>query len=438
MSLKSIQFITDLASALFPLLGAFVILGEDLKRLWFKALLFSVIYGSLIFCTDYISLNIIRIISDVFISFLLIKYIFRLSNWFTLKMFIISNLLSFLAGFSGHYIVQYGFKIPFKQALLDKSIWLKVGLPAQILSLPVSFIFIGFRNQLRYFFAEIKDNLNVSVIRSLGLLIVIELVVFMSLISDLMLTIDFKISPGRALYIFLSVFLLLGINALILKKSVSASAAKTLEVAQDSISDNIMSLVNSVRSQRHDFINQIQVLNSLSHSGDMDGIKKYLSEMSGEISLYNNVLRIDNPIIGALINAKIIQAGLKDINLEVNITANLSHVSSKVLELTRILGNLLNNAIEAVEALSQPQKLIKLDINEKGPFIVFTVSNPCLQPIQYSTKLFEPGYTTKDENHSGLGLYICKQLAQKLHGSINYKYDPLSGISFSATIPKKL
>lgn len=436
MSLQTIRFITDIVDAFLPFLGALIILNENLRKLWPKTLVYSLIYGSAIFLTDNISLDFIRVSSNIIISFLLLKGIFRLTYWSTLKMFITANLLGFVSNFFVFCITQYGLKIPIKQAVTEKSVWLKVILPGEFLNLLIAFAISRVRTGVLYFFANVKENLNVSVIRSLGLIIIIQVSVLMSLIIDVTLAVNVKDEPFKALYVMLSVLIVIALNVLILKKSISVTTKETLEAAQDSISENIMDLVNSVRSQRHDFINHIQVLSSLLQLGKVDGMRTYLSQLSSEVSVCNRVLEIENPIIGALLNAKITQAELKDIKFEVNIDTSLSNITPKVLELTRILGNLINNAMDAVENLSPNEKWINLSINEKGPFTVFTVSNPGSPPDQSERKLFEPGFTTKDDSHSGLGLYICKQLAQKLHGSIDHNYNPLLGISFSLIIPK--
>lgn len=436
MSLQTIHFAVDIVDAFLPLLGALIILGENLRRLWLKTLVFSLVYGSIIFFTDHITLDILRVISNVIIAFVLLKYIFRLTNWFTIKIFITMCLLGLFTNFILFFTIQYGLKIPIKQAVTEKSIWLKVILPGEFLNLPIALIVSKARSRVLYFFANIKGNLNLSVIRSLGLLIFAQVIILVSLIIDISLDVNFAANPFRAVYIFASVIILIVLNILILNKSIHVTAANTLEAAQESILDNIMSLVNSLRSQKHDFINHIQVLNFMLHLGKIEGMRSYLSQLSAEISLFNNVLKIDNPIIGALINAKLTQAEIKDIKFEVYVDANLSAFDHKALELSRILGNLINNAIDAVENLSPEEKWINLTITEKGSSIIFTITNPGSLTRESVTRLFEPGFTTKDSYHSGLGLFICQQLAKKLNGSIDYSCNPLSGISFWLTIPK--
>ena len=151
---------------------------------------------------------------------------------------------------------------------------------------------------------------------------------------------------------------------------------------------------------------------------------------------YNNLLKINEPIISALLNSKITQAELKGVKVDIQIDANLTKLSTRAFDVTRILGNIIDNALEAVSNNQEGNRWLKLKIKEKGPLLVFSVTNPGALPEEVVKKVFEPGFTTKNGSNSGLGLYICQQLANKLHGKIDFTSQEEASTTFSLVFPK--
>ena len=119
--------------------------------------------------------------------------------------------------------------------------------------------------------------------------------------------------------------------------------------------EEINQLFHSIRAQRHDFMNHVQTIHSLAELNKMDELKAYTSELTGEIRQMNDIINIGNPAIAALIRAKISQAELLKVRFETNINdMNKMELGVKSLDMTRIFGNLIDNAYD--EVMNYPEE----------------------------------------------------------------------------------
>ena len=443
-----VQVLSDLVSSLLEsiiyLLAAEIFLSyqvKDIKRLMPKVFIFGLIGGILATATfqllEIFNLNHLRIILNLILILLLIKIIFEKSWWNAIKATIFFTFFGIFSQTITIFLLIYVYKLSISQVMSDDlSMLFKIKLPIDLLTLIIAILLRKFRIKVINFLANIKVYNNSPLITSVFIAILLQIALLVSLMADYINNLTFKESPLRlSIIIAINVSIVL-ISLFILLKSIRKTEEKIVAASSSAISENIYSLLNSVRSQRHDFINHVQIINSLFHTHDKEGLTAYLSHLTNDITVLNNVLKVDNPFIGALLNSKIDKAGLKGIDLQVDINAKLSNLSTKAFDLTRILDNLISNAIEDIEQHNKSEKWIKVTIKEQGPFLSITVTNPGSPSVECAERIFEPGYTTKNGEHSGLGLHICKQLGRKLHGKLEYTIVPGLETSFSLKIPK--
>lgn len=106
--------------------------------------------------------------------------------------------------------------------------------------------------------------------------------------------------------------------------------------------------------------------------------------------------------------------------------------------LAQIIGNLIDNAFDAVLSGEGCEKNVSVRIFRAGPLLQLEVQNsrPVI-PAQEKDRIFEPGYTNKGEGHSGMGLHIVKTLTEKLSGMVKVSSDEAGGTRFTVTIPAK-
>ncbi|MFD0712393.1 sensor histidine kinase [Paenibacillus sp. GCM10027626] len=205
---------------------------------------------------------------------------------------------------------------------------------------------------------------------------------------------------------------------------------KLVRRTQETYVDEINSLFRSMREQRHDFLNHVQTIDALAAMNKIKELKAYTAELTGEIRQLNDIIHIGNPAIAALIRSKISQAESHKIKFETDI-ADLQRLALgvKTLDLTRLLGNLIDNAFDEVMKLEEERRVVQLIGRQHQTVIEFTVSNYCEHTAGLNEQdLFKPGFTTKAGNHSGLGLAIVKTIVDQYKGSIEVSFEEEEGI----------
>lgn len=148
---------------------------------------------------------------------------------------------------------------------------------------------------------------------------------------------------------------------------------------------------------RHDLKNRMEVIRNLADTGNLEELKKYLSSVENKISDIQLYSTSGNLSIDAVINSKLTQASQKDIE----VTASIALPSSLEInedDIVVILGNLLDNALEANEYV---------DINKKIDFSFHYESGCLLLKLKNS---YNQGIVIKD------GKYISRKENKALHG----------------------
>lgn len=146
------------------------------------------------------------------------------------------------------------------------------------------------------------------------------------------------------------------------------------------------------------------------------------------------MIKTDNFSISALLYTKIGLAEARNIDLEINVECSLKEMPLTPLESSSLLGNLIDNALEAVEGKTGEHRHVELEISNERGFYMITCANtggPIAPEIR--ERIFMPDFTTK-EGHSGLGLSIVKDIANKYGGSIHLNSNEHK-TTFIATIP---
>jgi sensor histidine kinase regulating citrate/malate metabolism len=180
----------------------------------------------------------------------------------------------------------------------------------------------------------------------------------------------------------------------------------------------VENLNNTLRAQRHDFMNHLQVVHGLIDMEEFDEAKRYIQRVFEDIQKVNSFLKTSNPAVNALLQAKILTAEKFDIKVILNIKSTLKDITIPSWELCRVIGNLLDNAIYALKDQNL-EKVIEVHIFEDLTSYGFKVKNngPSI-PADILNRIFEAGFTTKASEGQGMGLYICKDILSKFGGDI--------------------
>ena len=168
-----------------------------------------------------------------------------------------------------------------------------------------------------------------------------------------------------------------------------------------------------MRSWRHDYHNHIQTLKAYRTLGQNIEIDDYLNKLDDDLTSVDTVFKTGNIMIDAILNSKISLAQNKKI--EVNATAIVpKELPVSEIDLCVILGNLLDNAMEASLKLEEKDRIIRVYIDVFNEYLYISVTNAMSGKINKST-----GYISqKGENH-GFGLVSIDKIAKKYNGHIN-------------------
>ncbi len=194
-------------------------------------------------------------------------------------------------------------------------------------------------------------------------------------------------------------------------------------------------LFTAIRAEGHDRINHLQTLYGFIQLGNLDETRKYLEELMGDIIISQHHVVQANPGLSALFYIKSGIATSQGIQLVFEIKSDAAHIALPAYELNRIVGNLINNAFDAVAKLERGNRWVGVSVYEQEGNYIFKVSNCGNIDQQTAQNIFSRGYTTKQGSHSGMGLYIVVQLVQKYEGKI--RLERKNGVlEFIVTLPK--
>ncbi len=183
------------------------------------------------------------------------------------------------------------------------------------------------------------------------------------------------------------------------------------------VNKSLTILHDNIRAFKHDFGNIVQAIGGYVTTNDLDGLKKYYTQLFDDCQRVNNLTTlspevINNPAIYSLLASKYHKADELGIKIDLKVFVDLNTLKIKVYELTRILGILLDNAIEAT--LECDNKFIDLEIikDEAHRRNAIIIKNTYLDKDVNIDRIFEKSYSTKP-NNTGLGLWEVRQILKK-------------------------
>ncbi len=183
------------------------------------------------------------------------------------------------------------------------------------------------------------------------------------------------------------------------------------------VNKSLTILHDNIRAFKHDFNNIVQAIGGYVSTNDMNGLKKYYSQLLKDCQSVNNLTAlnpdvINNPAIYSILASKYHKANELGIQINLEVFLDLTTLTTNIYEITRILGILLDNAIEAT--LECEEKIIKIELRNDSSHHrnLIIIKNTYLNKDINIDKIFEKSYSTKP-NNSGIGLWEVRQILKK-------------------------
>lgn len=178
--------------------------------------------------------------------------------------------------------------------------------------------------------------------------------------------------------------------------------------------EEVENIYKTMRGWRHDYHNHIQTLIAL--CGDEERTREYLWKLNDDLTAVDTVIKTGNVMIDAILNSKL--SLIKSKGIEVNAKAIVPEkLSVSDIDLCTIIGNLLDNAMEAV--MRQPQeseKFIRIFIGILKEQLYISVYNSTSGVIKNSKNQY---VSAKNSKNHGLGLGRVDSIVDKNKGFIN-------------------
>lgn len=196
----------------------------------------------------------------------------------------------------------------------------------------------------------------------------------------------------------------------------------------------------ALRAQTHEFMNKLHVMVGLSHMGKYDRLQQYLSQILRHFESEAGMLvkQVKDPVMAGFLLGKLSRArelGAQIHILEEDVLLECADPETSH-ELVTIVGNLLENALEAVTDASD--KEIALGFRYENQELTVTVRDHGHGiPEQAINHMYEQGFSTKGKNR-GIGLYLVMRSVNKLGGQLDCHSEPQEGTEFIVRIPYQL
>ncbi|MGL5437295.1 MAG: sensor histidine kinase [Lachnospiraceae bacterium] len=238
-----------------------------------------------------------------------------------------------------------------------------------------------------------------------------------------------------AVFILITILILFSINILIFylyDKSLKEDAIEYENImliqqneAHEKQTLMVQDFQKNLNGQQHDLINHLTTIKELADLQHLDDLKIYISNWVTDTKSINSCLNTDNAVVNAMINSKLYMASQQDTTLYANVNIPADIKVSRT-DLTIILGNLLDNGLEACSKLPAEDRLIRCDINFQHSILTITVINIyCKSGIDIRDG---QAFSTKtDKALHGIGLGRIHKTAEKYQGMFDYKLSQVKG-----------
>lgn len=213
------------------------------------------------------------------------------------------------------------------------------------------------------------------------------------------------------IYFAISICSIINISKLEITKRDLESANLTI--------NSLTILHDNVRAFKHDFDNIVNCIGGYVITEDIEGLKTYYNQLLEECNKTNNLYAlspkvINHPSIYHILATKYYEADQKNVQINLNVFLDLNEIEKrmKIYDFTRILGILLDNAIDAAKECDK--KIINVTFRKEisNNLLAIIIQNTYKNKNVNTEEIYQKGVSTK-ENHSGLGLWKVRQILMK-------------------------
>lgn len=202
--------------------------------------------------------------------------------------------------------------------------------------------------------------------------------------------------------------------------------------------DAVRGLTDTLRAQNHEAANRLHTVVSLLELGRHDDAVQFVTAELETAQLLTDRLvgAGEEPVVAAVLLGKSAQAAERGIDLEIDRDGAVTGLPVEGRDLVTLLGNLLDNAFDAVAEAAERRVRVRVDASDTRLRIVVEDSGPGV-PAEHATRVFERGWSTKRDDARtgrGLGLALVGQVARRYGGQVGVDTSDLGGARFTVMV----
>ncbi len=198
--------------------------------------------------------------------------------------------------------------------------------------------------------------------------------------------------------------------------------ARTERFQRDILShqyEEIKEIYLNMRSWRHDYHNHLQVMKAQIAADQLEEMKQYLDALEVNLDNVDTYVKSGNLMVDAILNSKLTLAQQKGIR--VNCKAILPEtISIEDVDLCVLLGNLLDNALEACDVIPVEQRFLRIYMVVNRAQLYTSIQNSAKEDLNFD----ERHYISRKRGNHGLGMKRVKALADKYEGYLTLANEP--------------
>lgn len=180
-------------------------------------------------------------------------------------------------------------------------------------------------------------------------------------------------------------------------------------------------LVTTLQINKHEHARHIQTIQAMLYLEEINSAKEYINGISKTYRHSEDIVYVGNPALTALLNSKRQVAESNRIDFDFAIKCDITSLKMPPWDLCSIVGNLIDNAFEAV-VKNNNDRNVGLEIKlEESKHIIYVYNNGAPIPVENQQLIFQEGYTTKTSKTRGYGLYLVKILVDQYEGKIEVR-----------------
>ncbi len=183
--------------------------------------------------------------------------------------------------------------------------------------------------------------------------------------------------------------------------------------------EEIKGVYMDMRGWRHDYHNHMQVMKAQLALGNLEEIQEYLNALEKELDHVDTLVKSGNLMTDAILNSKLTLARRQKIRINCNAKIP-ERISVEDVDLCVILGNLMDNALEACKQIAEENRFLRIYMKVNKSQLYLSIQNSAKEDPDFN----EQNYITKKRGNHGLGMTRVQTAVEKYQGYLNLANEP--------------